>query len=191
MKDNFVTGVVKKASFRNKEGIIEFKFNNTKWTKKAKFARRDCFNDIPQVGEPVKCKVYKNSNEYVAKNITTCWLSDYFKKTTLNPQANDYDTYYDNVQYYAEQLSNADLSMSQIRKVYSSVMKAESIKEVKMLRPQFAYASGRSNYIGVKNLMALLDFLVKAVENEKQHLKNLQSFLEALVAYLKYVGAKD
>jgi CRISPR type III-A-associated protein Csm2 len=101
----------------------------------------------------------------------------------------DYDDFCDTTLEYAEKLKNGELTTSQIRKIYSRIMNADTPRDLKILRPQFAYTAGRSDKAGVKDLMELLDFLVKKMDetSQKQH-GNFLQFMEAVVAYRKYVG---
>lgn len=70
-------------------------------------------------------------------------------------------------------------------------MNADTPRDLKLLRPQFAYTAGRNEKKpGVKNLMELLDFLVKKMDEEnKKQQQNFLQFMEAVVAYRKYVGS--
>ena len=72
-------------------------------------------------------------------------------------------------------------------------MRAKSVAEIKRLRPQLAYIAGRNaENVRVGELMHILDHLAKKAktssETEKDHLENIQQFMEAIVAYLKFVG---
>jgi CRISPR type III-A-associated protein Csm2 len=78
-----------------------------------------------------------------------------------------------------------------IRKIYDRIMRARTVMDIKRLRPQFAYIAGRNekNH-GLRDFMELLDHLAKnsQAEQQDQHLDHIQQFMEAVVAYRKYVG---
>ncbi|HHW48443.1 MAG TPA: type III-A CRISPR-associated protein Csm2 [Clostridiaceae bacterium] len=108
----------------------------------------------------------------------------------LNMRKEDYDTFCDYAMKYAERLKSAQVTTSMIRKIYARILKSDKVTDIKFLRPQFAYTSGRNekNYI-LREFMDLLDFLAKQMElDNKQHLVNYKQFMEAIVAYRKYVG---
>lgn len=117
----------------------------------------------------------------------------YFKRVVLNLEEHDYDEFCDMAKDYAIVLNKGKVTTSQIRKVYSQIYRAQTIKEIKRLRPQFAYIAGRqANNQRLFELMEILDHLAKHAETdsnrEQDQLENLKTFMEAIVAYLKYVG---
>lgn len=119
----------------------------------------------------------------------------YFKKVILDLREHDYDEFCDMAKDYAIVLFEGDVTTSQIRKVYSQIYRAQNIKEIKRLRPQFAYIAGRqANNQRLFELMEILDHLAKHAETdsdrEQDQLENIKTFMEAIVAYLKYVGDK-
>lgn len=115
----------------------------------------------------------------------------YFKENALHLSTiNSYDEFCDNALEYAKHLQAGKVTTSMLRKVYSRVLNAADGRQVKMLRPQFAYIAGREkNNLALREFMDLLDSLAKSIEVErKDQLKNLKQFMEAIVAYMKYVG---
>ena len=100
-----------------------------------------------------------------------------------------YDKFCDNVKNYAERLENNKVTTSMIRKLYARILNARSVVDIKYLRPHFAYTSGRNDNAILREFMDLLDYLVKKMELDNQrHLRNFKDFMEAIVAYRKYVG---
>lgn len=108
----------------------------------------------------------------------------------LNQRKDLYDVFCDNALAYAEQLKKDKVTTSMIRKIYARILNANKVEEIKLLRPHFAYTSGRNEKNRtLKGFMDLLDYLAKKMElNNPDHLKNFQQFMEAIVAYRKYVG---
>lgn len=118
-------------------------------------------------------------------------LIEFFKENALQfSDLNNYDEFCDNAKAYATRLSGSKVTTSMIRKVYSRIINATKISEVKLLRPQFAYIAGRNEGNAVlREFMDLLDYLVKKMDpSNNQQLKNFKDFMEAIVAYRKYVG---
>lgn len=120
----------------------------------------------------------------------------YFKNNVLRLDDCDYDEFCDIALEYAKKLrglkKQAEVTTSMIRKVYDQIMRAKSISELKRLRPQFAYLAGRnSDKPRVGELMHILDYLAKHAKSRDEHdilhLQYIQQFMEAIVAYLKYV----
>lgn len=120
----------------------------------------------------------------------------YFKKIVLELEYHDYDEFCDNCHEYADVLQAGKVTTSQIRKVYSQIQRAQSIIDIKQLRPHFAYIAGRNpDKPRLGELMDVLDELAKKAEinteREKTQLDNIKTFMEAIVAYLKYVGDRN
>lgn len=116
---------------------------------------------------------------------------DFFKEHVLelNQKKELYDTFCDHALAYAYKLRDGKVTTSMIRKIYARILNAGKVEEIKLLRPYFAYTSGRENNRTLKGFMDLLDYLAKKMDLENdEHLKNFKQFMEAIVAYRKYVG---
>lgn len=120
-------------------------------------------------------------------------LKEYFIENALvaPSRVEGYDEFCDNTKEYALALRKGRVNTSMIRNVYSRILAAEDVMDLKMLRPQFAYTAGRNE----KNktlieFMEMLDEMVKNmdIENENEEVKNFKQFMEAIVAYRRYVG---
>ncbi|REJ26455.1 MAG: type III-A CRISPR-associated protein Csm2 [Caldibacillus debilis] len=150
----------------------------------------NCFlyGNLPN-GEKV---VFTVENNAKAKNIQSEWAV-YFKTNVLDLENCDYDDFCDKTCQYAKILKKGKVTTSMIRKVYDQIHRAKTIREIKKLRPQFAYIAGRNqDKPRVKELMNILDDLAKnATEDSKSHLQYIQQFMEAVVAYLKFAGDTD
>jgi CRISPR type III-A-associated protein Csm2 len=128
----------------------------------------------------------------------------FFKDHVLSLSENkeQYDIFCDHAKNYAERLKNDNgnekkrgstptrVTTSMIRKIYARVLNARRVTDLKLLRPHFAYTAGRNeDNPTLREFMDLLDYLVKKMETDnEQHLKNFKQFMEAIVAYRKYVG---
>jgi len=124
------------------------------------------------------------------------YYAHYFKNAVLDLENQDYDEFCDNCREYAEILYKGKVTTSQIRKIYSQISRAQNALEIKYLRPQFAYTAGRnSDFPRLNELMLILDHLAKNTksdtEQEQIQVENIKTFMEAIVAYLKYVGDKN
>ena len=89
-----------------------------------------------------------------------------------------------------------DVSTSQLRNVYSNVIKASSVNELKLIRPQLAYIAGRKQdrekkdeENNKKTFLAFLDSLIKLVDSEQKR-KEFKTFFESVVAYHKFYSNK-
>lgn len=113
---------------------------------------------------------------------------EYFKNNVLEIDYSKYDEFCDYVKVYAEKLKAESVTTSMIRNVYSKIVASKEIKDLKVLRPRFAYIAGRNEKNKVlREFMELLDNLVKKIE-QKEHVDNFKQFMEAVVAYRKYAG---
>lgn len=120
-------------------------------------------------------------------------LRDYLIENALiaPSRAEGYDEFCDNIKEYALVLKDANVTTSMIRKIYSQILAAEDIMELKMLRPQLAYTAGRNeNNSTLKEFMEMLDTIIKNMnaEGDQKEIKSFKQFMEAIVAYRKYVG---
>lgn len=159
---------------------------------------RDSFSGPPlKDKEEVYYQLKSNGRFQEAVEIESVY-AHFFKQHVLYLDKCDYDEFCDTALEYAKKLKEDKVTTSMIRKVYSQVMRSKSIMELKRLRPQFAYIAGRNaENVRIGELMYILDYLAKHAvadhendENSKQnkHLDYIQQFMEAIVAYLKYVG---
>lgn len=128
----------------------------------------------------VNCKIVKNE------------AVEFFEKHVLNLSSHKecYDAFCDHAKSYAERLKSGEVTTSMIRKIYARILNARTVSDVKFLRPHFAYTSGRNEKNAIlREFMDLLDVLVKSMEiDNEEHLNNFKEFMEAIVAYRKYVG---
>ena len=139
-----------------------------------------------------------------ADNIESIYAA-YFKKNVLHLAECDYDQFCDTSLAYAKKITGYDdqqlrlkdrnakvrqdkVTTSMIRKVYTQILRAQTVLDLKKLRPQFAYIAGRNaDNLRVNELMYILDYVVKNAE-DRDHLENIKEFLECIVAYMKFVG---
>ena len=99
--------------------------------------------------------------------------------------AEDYDKFCDlTKQYVNEREFRDNITTSKIRNIFSAVQNTKIIKDIKMLRPKFAYLSGRDKK--TKFFKNDLDKLVNQISNEEE-LKSFKQFFEAIVCYKKEI----
>lgn len=139
---------------------------------------------------------YKKSKEknYTEEDIREC--ERYFENEILNISKlkDDYDKFIFYAKKYAKYLKDNRLSTSQIRKVYSDIMNANNVMELKRLRPKLAYIQGRNKkVIGIQSFLSILDKGLErlSVDNREDEIKSLKEFAETIVAYRKYYGDKE
>lgn len=150
------------------------------------------------IGPPVRNKeevyyVSRQNGRFQEANEIESVIARYFKDNVLHLHECDYDDFCDHSLEYAKKLKNDKVTTSMIRKVYSQIMRAKTIAEIKRLRPQFAYIAGRNaENLRVGELMHILDYLAKHAqadsEKNEEQLHYIQQFMESIVAYLKFVG---
>lgn len=152
---------------------------------------------IGKNGKPAATKCKKNgfqrkSNES-SINSSPNELKRYLIENALTAPENPvgYDLFCDSAKAYAERLKRGRVTTSMIRKIYARILAAENVMELKILRPQFAYTAGRNddNHT-LKEFMEILDTIVKnmKVDEDIREFNNFKQFMEAIVAYRKYVG---
>lgn len=133
---------------------------------------------------------YKAINCKIVENEHIKFFKDYV--LSLNEKKDQYDTFCCHALEYAKRLKSKPESVttSMIRRIYARILQARTVTDIKMLRPHFAYTAGRyEKNIKLREFMDLLDYLAKKMDiNNEQHLNNFKQFMEAIVAYRKYVG---
>jgi CRISPR type III-A-associated protein Csm2 len=136
----------------------------------------------------------KGATRQTAKNVRPKDIEEisFFKEHVLDlsEKKEYYDTFCDYAEKYAERLKSGKVTTSMIRKIYARILNARTVTDVKLLRPHFAYTSGRNEKNRIlREFMDLLDYLAKKIDSDnEQHLNNFKQFMETIVAYRKYVG---
>lgn len=120
-------------------------------------------------------------------------LENYFKLNILKIASlnEGYDEFILNAKKYAEFLKDNKMSTSQIRKIYSDIMNADTVMEFKRLRPRLAYVYGRnSKNNAIKSLLTIIDEGLEklSLENKDMEKESIKEFMETIVAYRKYYG---
>ena len=93
------------------------------------------------------------------------------------------DKVYDNIAVFIEK-NHKMITTTQLRNIYSRVVDADSVQEVKMLRPNLVYIAARQG----KDVEPIIDFfnqLIKGINDEEQ-LKSFKKVMESVVAYHKF-----
>ncbi|SHK20804.1 Protein of unknown function [Anaerobranca californiensis DSM 14826] len=123
-------------------------------------------------------------------------IHNFFKEIILilDEQMDKYDEFCNKAKEYAELLKKSKVTTSKIRKIYARIMQAKKVSDLKKLRPLLAYTAGRDNK--AKYFMELLDQLIEKMtlqedEQGKKQVENFKTFMEAIVAYRKYVGEDE
>ncbi|TNJ40312.1 type III-A CRISPR-associated protein Csm2 [Chlorobaculum thiosulfatiphilum] len=111
---------------------------------------------------------------------------DYLLKTDRSA----YNDYITKIKEYVSGIRN-NITSSQLRNVYLRVKKAGNCEELLLLRPKIAYVGGRSDSYDMKTFVFLLDRLIENLDDNKEKMKQFQSFFEAVIAYHKYYGGKE
>jgi CRISPR-associated protein Csm2 len=116
--------------------------------------------------------------------------SDTLLPEILKEEKQNYNIFIDTVKKYIEEKKET-VSASQLRNIYTEVkkLKKDEVQKLYALRPKLAYAAGRAEQNDVKEIMLLMDDLIKEVKTESQ-LIAFQEFFEAIIAYHKFYGGK-
>ena len=93
------------------------------------------------------------------------------------------DKVYDDIAKFIKE-NHKMITTTQLRNIYSRVVDADSVQEVKMLRPNLVSIAARQG----KEVEPIIDFfnqLIKGINDEEQ-LKSFKKVMEAVVAYHKF-----
>lgn len=77
------------------------------------------------------------------------------------------------------------ITTSQLRNIYARIKKADTFKDLQLLRPVLAYTSARQKGEGGRIIIALMDDLIQKIKTEEQ-VNSFKTFAESIVAYHKY-----
>lgn len=93
------------------------------------------------------------------------------------------DKVYDDIAKFIKE-NHTMITTTQLRNIYSRVVDADSVQEVKMLRPNLVYIAARQGK-GVEPIIDFFNQLIKGINDEEQ-LKSFKKVMEAVVAYHKF-----
>lgn len=108
----------------------------------------------------------------------------------INSLENIDDTF-KKIESFTEHYAKA-VSPSQLRNIYSHIVKAEKLMELKMIRPNLAYIAARQqgkDKNKAKEFMAFIDYLIK--ETKEENVESFKKVMEAIVAYHKFYNDKQ
>ncbi|NUQ82511.1 MAG: type III-A CRISPR-associated protein Csm2 [Bacteroidetes bacterium] len=113
-----------------------------------------------------------------------------FYQLILSPKSPEtYNEYIEKVKGFVEKNSN-EMTTSQIRNIFSTLKRPDlTVLDVHKLRPKIAYAYGRAEKEGFKNLLLLLDDQFRQVKTDNQKTE-LVEFLESIIAFHRFFGRK-
>lgn len=101
----------------------------------------------------------------------------------LHPEG-DYNGFLEKLKRYVKARAR-NITPHQLRNIFSRVKAAKAPGDLYRLRPQLAYVAGRAERDEMRELVVLLDDLIKKVDSPDT-LRNFRSFYEAIIAYHKY-----
>lgn len=115
--------------------------------------------------------------------------TDYYSEILQMEKSQKIDGLIDCIHDFVKKTNEGEegITSSQIRNVFAKAKQAKDTKTLKLMRPKLAYVLARQKNNGAKQMIALLDAVIKDTEiDNKEHLKNFQMFFEAVVAYHRY-----
>lgn len=120
------------------------------------------------------------------KHILENRVSDILKMDSLSNEG--IDSLLKQIQEYAT-LFAKKLNTSQLRNIFSKVLKATTPLSLKLMRPKIIYVAARQQNGDAKRVVEFFESMIQSVDTEEK-VKNYQSFMEAFVAYHKYISTK-
>jgi CRISPR-associated protein Csm2 len=106
-----------------------------------------------------------------------------YVQVILHPDS-DYNGFLEKLKSYVSRRAR-NITPHQLRNIFSRVKAAKAPGDLYRLRPQLAYVAGRAERDEMRELVVLLDDLIKQVDSPET-LRNFRSFYEAVIAYHKY-----
>ena len=131
----------------------------------------------------------RRTDEDFRQNIRKAFRSDDYVALILNPLKGDYNEYIERVKAFVEERAK-QITTSQLRNIFTRVRSAKRPADLYVLRPRLAYVAGRSDREEMRELVVLLDDLIREVKEEAQ-VADFRNFFEAVIAYHKYYNPKE
>jgi CRISPR-associated protein Csm2 len=105
----------------------------------------------------------------------------------LNPPEERYEKYLNDIKSYVRARVRK-ITTHQLRNIFSRVKRARRPHDLAILRPQLAYIAGRAEHEEMRELVQLLDDLIRRVDEKT--LEGFKHFYEAIIAYHKFYDIK-
>lgn len=129
---------------------------------------------------------YKRDNAPNQQHALENRVADILNMTALGDTV--IDSLLVDIKSYAE-LFGKRLNTSQLRNIFSKVLKADTPLSLKLLRPKIIYVAARQQNNDAKRVVEFFESIITKVDDATK-VKNYQSFMEAFVAYHKYANPK-
>jgi CRISPR-associated protein Csm2 len=131
---------------------------------------------------------HRKTDDDFRQSIRAVFGNDYVA-LILNPHGGDYNDYLDRVKRFVRERAK-QITTSQLRNIFTRVQAAKRPEQLYVLRPRLAYVAGRSDREEMRELVVLLDDLIREVK-EEDRVASFRSFFEAVIAYHKYYNPKE
>lgn len=131
-------------------------------------------DSLPVLANKAKKIFLDNSDETVFKDL-------------LNLQeSKQLDKVFEQIEQFVDKYAES-VTTSQLRNVYNEIVKIQSVRELKLIRPHLAYVAARQDKekAKAKEFMAFIDLLIQQVNTENE-LESFKKTMEAIVAYHKF-----
>jgi CRISPR type III-A-associated protein Csm2 len=97
-------------------------------------------------------------------------------------------TLLDDIRDYARDYGKK-LNTSQLRNVFSKVLKAEKVIDLQLIRPKLMYVAARQQDRDAKRIIEFFEKIITHIkDSDTVGVKNYKTFMEAFVAYHKYLS---
>jgi CRISPR-associated protein Csm2 len=134
------------------------------------------------------------SSEVIWRENITKKLEQNFPNKILNYdnlELEEFKKFNKQIQDYMKEKAN-NITSSKLRKIFEIIKKAQSVTDLVMTLPYLAYLVGREENRSKKDALGEIYILLKEpimqATDDKTHVKNIQKFMETLVAYQKFYG---
>ena len=128
--------------------------------------------DLSELANDAKKIFLNNSDESVFKNL-------------LNMQeCQQLDKVFEQIENFVYKYAES-VTTNQLRNVYNEIVKIQTIRDLKLIRPNLAYIAARQDNKKAKEFMAFIDLLIQKVNTEKE-LQSFKKTMEAIVSYHKF-----
>lgn len=121
------------------------------------------------------------------------YLKDYFIENALVAPGNVemFDEFVENAEEYATYLKDADISMEMAEGMDDKIIEAETVMDLKMLRPSLAIltAKNKDNTTFVE-FMEIIDSIIKNLAPSSEddiEIKNFKNFIQIIMSYTQIV----
>jgi CRISPR type III-A-associated protein Csm2 len=131
----------------------------------------------------------KSQQQPPEKSQAQCYLEEHIADILSFKETKNLKDLLTHLEKYVKEEGGA-LTTSQLRNIFSKIKPMKTAQQLQLVRPQLAYVAARQQKKEARNVISLLERIVKEA-NDDQQVESFIKFFEAVVAYHKLHHGKS